>query len=142
MDISEYQGKEVIERLLLSSETIAVVGLSPNEYRPSYGVARYLKEQGYRIIPVNPNYEEVLGERCYGSLRDVPVSIDLVDVFRRPEAVEPIVLEAIEVGAKGVWFQEGVVNYAAAELAASHGMDVVMDRCTLKEHSRLMFDKA
>ena len=141
MNLDEYQRKEVIERVLGESETIAVVGLSTNKLRPSHGVALHLKAEGYRIIPVNPNYEEVLGEKCYSSLHEVPVSIDLVDIFRRSDAVEPIVQDAIDVGAGAVWMQEGVVNFGAAELAASHGLDVVMDRCTSKEHARLTAQK-
>ena len=140
VELSEYQREEVIDRLLRESKTIAVVGASTKMTRPSYEVARYLKEQGYTILPVHPKYGEVLGERCYASLRDVPEIINVVDIFRRPEEVEAHVREAIEVGAGAVWFQEGVVNLQAAELAVSHGLEVVMDRCMLKEHARLMRD--
>lgn len=123
--------------LLKTAHTIAVVGLSPSPTRPSNGVAEYLKRVGYRIIPVNPNETEVLGEKCYARLEDVPEQIDLVDIFRRSEYVPEIVESAIRVGAKAVWMQEGVVHEAAATRARQAGLDVVMDRCTLKEHRKL-----
>ena len=126
-----------IPEILKSSRTIAVVGLSSNPMRPSNGVAAYLQRVGYRVIPVNPNESEVLGEKCYARLEDVPEKIDLVDIFRRPECVPEIVESAIRVGAKTVWMQEGVVNPQAAERARSAGLEVVMDRCTLKEHRKL-----
>lgn len=126
-----------IPEILKSSHTIAVVGLSSNPMRPSNGVAAYLQRAGYRVIPVNPNESEVLGEKCYARLEDVPEKIDLVDIFRRPECVPEIVESAIRVGAKTVWMQEGVVNQEAAERARTAGLDVVMDRCTLKEHRKL-----
>lgn len=122
--------------ILKSARTVAVVGLSPDPARPSYVVASYLKRQGYRIIPVNPNATEVLGEKSYPDLRSVPEPIDVVDVFRRPEHVPPVVEEAIAVGAKAVWMQEGVVHPEAAERARQAGLRVVMDRCMLKEHQR------
>jgi uncharacterized protein len=126
-----------IPEILKSSRTIAVVGLSSNPMRPSNGVAAYLQRAGYRVIPVNPNESEVLGEKCYARLEDVPEKIDVVDIFRRSECVPEIVESAIRVGAKTVWMQEGVVNQQAAELARAAGLDVVMDRCTLKEHRKL-----
>jgi predicted CoA-binding protein len=119
------------------TRTIAVVGLSPNPDRPSHRVARYLREQGYRIVPVNPTVDTVLGERSYASLTDVPEPVDVVDVFRRSEDVPPVVEEAIRIGAKVVWMQEGVVHEEAAARARAAGLQVVMDRCMLKEHQRL-----
>src|SRR5580658_6495973 len=127
----------VIPDLLRKSKTIAVVGLSGKKFRPSYGVAEYMQAQGYRIIPVNPNESEVLGEKTYRSLEDVPEHIDIVDIFRRSEFVGPIVDSAIRVGANAVWMQEGVVHEEAAKKARDAGLVVVMDRCILKEHMRL-----
>lgn len=125
-----------IAELLKSSHTIAVVGLSSNKFRPSYGVAEYLQQAGYRIIPVNPNETEVLGERAVARLEDIRGKADIVDIFRRSEFVPPIVESAIAIGAKAVWMQEGVVDEAAAERARSAGLLVVMDHCILKEHAR------
>jgi len=125
-----------IPDLLRRSKTIAVVGLSSKKFRPSYGVAEYMQAQGYRIIPVNPNETEVLGEKTYQSIEDVPEHIDIVDIFRRSEFVEPIVDSAIRMGANAVWMQEGVVHEDAAKKAREAGLAVVMDRCILKEHSR------
>ena len=125
-----------IAELLKSSHTIAVVGLSSNKFRPSYGVAEYLQHAGYRIIPVNPNETEVLGERAVARLEDIREKADIVDIFRRSEFVPPIVESAIAIGAKAVWMQEGVVNEAAAERARAAGLFVVMDHCILKEHAR------
>jgi predicted CoA-binding protein len=121
-----------------STRTIAVVGLSSNPMRASNGVAQYLKRAGYRIIPVNPNESEVLGEKAYGHLDDVPDKVDMVDIFRRPEHVPDIVEAAIRVGAKTVWMQEGVIHEQAAARAQAAGLNVVMDRCTLKEHRKLI----
>ena len=118
---------DVIEQILSNSRTIAVVGLSADPGRPSHYVARYLQQQGYRIIPVNPLVEEVLGEKSYPDLKSVPVPIDMVDIFRRPEHVVPVVEQAIEVGAKYIWMQDGVVNEEAAALAEAAGLSVVMD---------------
>jgi len=126
-----------IGEILKSTQTIAVVGLSRNPMRPSNGVAEYLKRAGYRIIPVNPNESEVLGEKCYARLEDVPEKIDMVDIFRRSECVPEIVESAIRVGARSVWMQEGVIHEAAAQRAREAGLQVVMDRCTLKEHRKL-----
>lgn len=126
-----------IEQLLKESKVVAVVGLSPNPARDSNRIARYLKAQGYRVIPVNPNAEEVLGERCYPSLAAVPETIDLVDIFRRSEDVPPIVDDAIAAGAKVVWMQLGIVNQESAQKAADAGLDVIMDKCTMVEHRLL-----
>ena len=126
-----------IEQILKDSRTIAVVGLSPNPDRPSYDVAKYLKEQGYRIIAVNPTIEEWQGEKAYSDLRSIPERIDIVDIFRRSEDVPPIVDEAIQVGAQVVWMQEGIVHEEAANKALQAGLQVVMDRCALKEHQSL-----
>lgn len=125
-----------IRDILARSKVIAVVGLSSKPHRPSYGVARYLQNMGYRIIPVNPNETEVLGERSYPQLDDVPIKVDIVDVFRRSEYVPPVVESAIAIGARMVWMQEGVVHEGAAARARSAGLDVVMDRCLLKEHAQ------
>lgn len=126
-----------IAELLRSAKTIAVVGLSDRRMRPSYGVSQYMQSVGYRIIPVNPNITEVLGEKAYARLEDVPEHIDIVDVFRRSEYVPEIVESAIRVGAGAIWMQEGVVHEQAAEKASEAGLAVVMDRCILKEHRKL-----
>ena len=121
---------------LANASTIAVVGLSPRPERPSHYVAQYLQEQGYRIIPVNPMLETVLGERCYPDLKSVPERVDMVNIFRRSEDVGPIVDDAIAIGAKYVWMQDGVVDHAAAARAREAGLSVVMDNCALREHRR------
>ena len=123
-----------ITLILKTSRTIAVVGLSNRQHRPSYGVANYLQTSGFRIIPVNPNENEILGEKCYARLEDIPVPVDIVDIFRRSEFVPEIVESAIAIGARGVWMQEGVIHPGAAERARSAGLSAVMDRCILKEH--------
>jgi len=123
------------EKILTSARTIAVVGLSANPRRPSHGVARYLQRAGYRIIPVNPNVAEVLGERAYPTLRDLPEPVDVVEVFRRSEFAGAIVDEAIAIGAGAVWLQDGVVDEAAAERARAAGLDVVMDDCMMRRHA-------
>jgi len=125
-----------IDTILESSKIIAVVGLSGHDWRPSYRVAAYLQSEGYRIIPVNPDEKEVLGEKAYARLEDVPEKIDVVDIFRRSELVAPVVESAIAVGARAVWMQEGVVDEPAAQRARAAGLAVVMDRCMLKEHRR------
>jgi len=125
------------EKILNSSRTVAVVGLSSKPDRPSYKVASYLKEQGYKIIPVNPAEKEILGELCYPDLASIPELIDVVDIFRRSEEVLPIVKEAIKIGAKAVWMQEGVINEEAAARAREAGLMVVMDKCMRKEHLKL-----
>jgi len=126
-----------IAALLGSARVIAVVGLSSKRYRPSHGVAEYMKHAGYRIIPVNPHETEVLGEKSYAKLEDIPEHIDIVDIFRRSEYVPELVDAAIRIGAKAIWMQEGVVHEAAAEKARAAGLEVIMDRCILKEHGRL-----
>ena len=123
-----------IYELLSRIKTIAVVGLSGSPLRPSHGVSAYMQLHGYRIIPVNPRITEALGENSYPSLLDVPDKIDLVDVFRRPEYVDEIVEQAIQLNLPAIWMQEGVINERAAEKARKAGMFVVMDRCVLKEH--------
>ena len=127
-----------MEQILRDSRTIAVVGLSNKRMRPSYGVSEYMRDAGYRIIPVNPLEGEVLGESAYASLEDIPEPVDIVDVFRRSEFVPAIVDSAIQIGAKAIWLQEGVVHEAATEKARQAGITVVMDRCILKEHRRLL----
>ena len=128
--------KESIQNIL-GMKTVAVVGLSPKEVRPSYGVARYLQSVGYKIIPVNPGHLEILGEKSYPTLKDIPVKVDVVDVFRRPEYVMPIAEAAIEIGAKAIWFQDGVINTEAAKKAADAGLLVVMDDCMLRQHQAM-----
>jgi predicted CoA-binding protein len=125
-----------IHDILANSKVIAVVGLSSKPHRPSHGVARYLQSVGYKVIPVNPNETEVLGEKSYPRLEDVPVQVDIVDIFRRSEFVPPVVESAIAIGAKTVWMQEGVIHEEAAARARAAGLEVVMDRCTLKEHAK------
>lgn len=127
-----------IGEILNSARTIAVIGLSGKRYRPSYGVAEYMQRAGYRIIPVNPNETEVLGEKCYPDLDSVPEPIDIVDIFRRSEYVPEIVEAAIRKGAKAIWMQESVVHEGAARRAKEAGLAVVMDRCILKDHRRLL----
>lgn len=126
-----------LRRILRQVKTIAMVGLSANWYRPSYFAAKYLQEHGYRVIPVNPVYEEVLGEKCYPSLKDIPEKIDLVDCFRKSEDIEPIAKEAIEIGAPILWMQLGVTNEKVAAMARAAGLEVVQDRCVKIEHGRL-----
>lgn len=124
---------ETITELLDTAKTIAVVGLSSKPSRPSFGVARYLQASGYRIIPVNPNESEVLGEKCYARLEDIPEKIDIVDIFRRSELVPEVVDAAIRIGARAVWMQEGVMNEAFAEKARRAGLAVIMDLCIAPE---------
>lgn len=126
--------QDPIANLLRTTKTIAVVGLSDKPLRPSHGVAAYLQAQGYRIIPVNPNIREALGEKAYASLLDVPEKIDLVDIFRRPEFVEPIVDQAIQLKIPAVWMQEEITHEKAAQKARQAGVFVMMDRCILLEH--------
>ncbi len=123
-----------IAELLKRAKTIAVVGLSNNPMRPSHGVSAYMQSRGYRILPVNPNIESCLGEKAYASLLDVPEQIDIVDIFRRPEFVEEVVDQAIQLKVRAIWMQEGVVHEKAAEKARKAEIFVVMDRCILKEH--------
>lgn len=126
-----------MDDILRTSRTIAVVGLSSRRFRPSYGVAEYMKRAGYRIIPVNPAEAEILGETCYPDLDSVPGPIDIVDIFRRPEFVPEIVEAAIRKGARAIWMQEGVYHEEAARRAEAAGIAVAMDRCILKDHRRL-----
>jgi predicted CoA-binding protein len=126
-----------IPDLLRNSHVIAVVGLSGDEMRPSHGVAAYMQGAGYRIIPVNPNETEVLGEKAYARLEDVAEKIDIVNVFRRSVFVKGVVESAIRIGARAVWMQEGVVDEEAAKLGRDAGLEVVMDRCILKDHRSL-----
>jgi predicted CoA-binding protein len=125
-----------VQDLLEKCRTIAVVGLSPRSSRASYGVAQYMQSAGYRIIPVNPNASEVLGEKAVARLEDVPVPVDIVNVFRRSVHVPDVVEAAIRIGAKAVWMQEGVVDQKAAERARQAGLFVMMDSCLLKEHAK------
>ena len=126
----------MIDRILDGSKTVAVVGLSDKPERPSHVVARYLRERGYHIIPVNPHVQAVMGEKSYGSLSEIPVGVDLVDVFRKSENVPGIAEEAIRVGAKYFWMQEGVVNERARERLVAAGIPVVMNRCLMNELAR------
>lgn len=126
-----------LRRILASARVIAVVGLSAEWHRPSYFAAKYMQEHGYRIVPVNPRYTEVLGERCHASLETIDVPVDIVDVFRRTEDVLPIARQAIAIGAKCLWQQIGVKNLEAARLVEAAGLDSVMDRCVKIEHARL-----
>jgi uncharacterized protein len=128
------RGKDEISELLANVKTIAVVGLSSDPMRPSFGVSQYMQRKGYRIIPVNPNEKTVLGEKAYGTLAEVPEKIDVVDVFRRPEFVPEVVDEAIRLKVPFLWLQEGVIHPSAANKAREAGITVVMDRCILKEH--------
>ncbi len=127
---------DVAEKILTAARTIAVVGLSPNPRRPSHGVARYLQRAGYRIIPVNPNIDEVLGERAYPGLREISQPVDVVDVFRRSEFVGPVVDDAIAIKASAVWLQDGVIDEDAAARARASGLDVVMDDCMMRRHAQ------
>jgi predicted CoA-binding protein len=133
----EINSKETIAKILDDCRTIAVVGLSSNPGRPSYGVASYMKLRDYKVIAVNPNETEVFGEKAYASLAEVPGKVDLVDIFRRSSEAGTAVDEAIAIGAKAVWLQEGVIDEAGAQRAAAAGLLVVMDRCWLKEHARM-----
>jgi len=126
-----------IEKIIRESRNIAVVGISNKLGRPSLTVASYLKGQGYSIIPVNPTIQDVNGEKCYPDLGSIPEKVDVVDIFRKPQDVLPVVEEAIRIGAKTVWMQEGIVNEEAAKKAKEAGLQVVMDKCMLKEHARL-----
>jgi predicted CoA-binding protein len=129
---------KINDQLLRNAKTIAVVGLSGHRWRPSYGVSEYMQSAGYRIIPVNPAEAEVLGEKAYASLDDIPEPVDIVNVFRRSEFVPEIVDAAIRIHAKCGWMQEGVVHEEAAAKAREHGLEVVMDHCILKQHRRML----
>jgi predicted CoA-binding protein len=127
-----------LRRILTRSRVIAVVGLSAHWYRPSFFAAKYMQEHGYRVIPVNPNHAEVLGERCYAALDAIAEPVDIVDCFRAPAEMEPIARAAVAKGAKVLWMQLGIRSDAAARIASDAGLDVVMNRCVKIEHARLM----
>jgi uncharacterized protein len=135
--------EEEIKSVLSNSKTVAIVGISPKPDRPSYVVAAYLQSKGYRIIPVRPDGEEILGEKVYHSLMEIPreIEIDIVDIFRKPEDIPPIAEEAIRRGAKVVWMQEGITHPEACDKAGRAGLKVVMDRCIKKEHQRLLSNR-
>jgi uncharacterized protein len=137
-DLARYQDPLTIQRVLHTARTIAIVGLSANPLRASNFVGYYLKRHGYRVIPVNPRETEILGETCYASLKDVPVPVDLVDVFRAPDALPGIAREALEIGADVLWCQFGVINAEGARIAEEGGMTVIMDRCLKVEHARYL----
>ncbi|MDH3690964.1 MAG: CoA-binding protein [Gammaproteobacteria bacterium] len=126
-----------LRRILKENHTIAMVGLSASWYRPSYFAAKYLQDHGFRVIPVNPKYDEILGEKCYAGLKDIPEKIEVVDLFQRSERVPPFVDDAIEIGAKVAWMQLGIVNEKAAQKARDAGLEVVMNRCMKIEYARL-----
>lgn len=132
---------QMMKELLLSSKTIASVGLSSNQQKESYGIASYLKEQGYRIIPVNPTANEIFGEKAYPDLSSIPEKVDIVQVFRKPEDVPPVVDEAIKIGAKAVWMQEGITHEESAQQARDAGLQVVMNACMRVTHRRLVGPK-
>jgi len=129
---------EEINAILQRYKTVAVVGLSPKPQRDSHKVAKYLKENYYRIVPVNPGQKEILGEKCYPNLKAIPFPIDLVDIFRKPEAIPPVVEDAIEIGAKVVWMQLGLAHNQAADKARKAGLQVVMNKCIKIEHSNVL----
>jgi hypothetical protein len=126
-----------LRRILKENKTIAVVGLSANWWRPSFFAAKYLQERGYRVVPVNPQYPEILGEKSYPSLRDIPFKVDVVDCFRKSEEIPALAEDAIAIGAKVLWMQIGVISHDAAAKARAAGLEVVMDRCMKIEHGRL-----
>jgi predicted CoA-binding protein len=136
LDLATYQDPLTIQRVLHNATTIAVVGLSANQLRASNFVGYYLKRHGYQVIPVNPRESEILGETSYPSLRDVPVHVDIVDVFRAPDALPDIAREAVEIGADALWCQFGVINEEGVQIAEQGGLDVVVDRCLKIEHAR------
>jgi predicted CoA-binding protein len=135
-DLARYQDPQAIQRVLHTARTIAIVGLSPNELRASYFVGYYLKRHGYRVIPVNPRESEILGEKCYASLLDIPGPVDVVDVFRAPAALPGIAREAVAIHAGALWCQYGVINAEGAQIAEDGGVPVIMDRCLKVEHAR------
>ena len=136
LDLSRYQDVMTIQRVLHTAKTIAIVGLSSNQLRASNFVGYYLKRHGYRVIPVNPRETEILGERCYPSLLDVPVPVDVVDVFRAPSAVPQIAADGVAIGASTLWCQLGVISAEGARIAEEGGLTVIMDRCVKFEHAR------
>ena len=127
-----------LSRILTENKTIAVVGLSANWWRPSFFAAKYMQDHGYRIIPVNPNYDEILGEKCYDRIEDISDPVDVVDIFQRPEVTPTLAQSAVAIGAKVLWMQIGVVNDESARIAESGGLEVVMNRCVKIEHARLL----
>ncbi len=131
---------KVLKEILTKARVIAVVGLSDNKNRASYRIGRFLKARGYKVIPVNPKYDTVFGLKSYSSLLDIPDEVDIVDIFRKPEYVDEIVEDAITIGAKVIWMQEGVINEKAAQAAKESGLEVVMDRCIFKQYSRLFLE--
>ena len=133
--------EQMMKDILLSAKTIASVGLSSNQQKESFWIASYLKDQGYRVIPVNPTADEILGEKAYPDLESVPEKIDVVQVFRRPEDVPPVVDSAIDIGAKVIWMQEGIAHGEAAQKARQAGLQVVMDACMRGTHRRLIGPK-
>ena len=135
-DLARYQDPLTIQRMLLDAKTIAIVGLSSNPLRASHFVGFYMQRRGYRVIPVNPREPEILGERSFASLRDVPLPVDIVNVFRAPSALPEIARDAVTIGAKCLWCQFTVINEDGARIAENGGMAVVMDRCTAIEHRR------
>jgi len=135
-DLTRYQDPLVIQRVLLTAKTVAIVGLSGNPLRASYFVGFYLQRHGYRVIPVNPRESQVLGEKSYATLRDVPVAVDIVNVFRAPAALPGIATDAVAIGARCLWCQFGVINEEGARIAEQGGLAVVMDRCIKVEHAR------
>jgi predicted CoA-binding protein len=137
-DLARYQDPLTIQRVLHTASTIAIVGLSSNELRASYFVGYYLKRHGYRVIPVNPRESEILGETCYPSLSEIPVPVDVVNVFRAPDALPGIAREAVAIGAKTLWCQFGVINEEGARIAEDGGLAVIMDRCLKIEHARYL----
>ena len=137
-DLARYQDPLTIQRLLYNAKTIAVVGLSPNELRASHFVGYYLKRHGYRVFPVNPRETEVMGEPSFKSLADIPVPVDIVNVFRAPDAVPAIAEEAVKIRAGTLWCQFGVINADGARIAEAGGLSVVMDRCIKVEHARFI----
>ena len=136
LDLTRYQDPLTIQRVLHNAQTIAVVGLSANQLRASYFVGYYLKRHGYQVIPVNPRETEIIGEKCYPSLADVPVPVDVVNVFRAPDALPSIARDAVAIGADTLWCQFGVINAEGARIAADGGVTVIMDRCVKVEHAR------
>jgi uncharacterized protein len=137
-DLTRYQDPLTIQRVLHNTRTIAVVGLSNNQLRASYFVGYYLKRHGYQVIPVNPRETEILGEKCYPSLADVPVPVDMVDVFRAPAALPQIARDTVAIGASALWCQFGVINAEGAKIAEDGGVTVIMDRCVKIEHARYL----
>jgi predicted CoA-binding protein len=135
-DIAQYQDRKIMREIMLTAKTVAIVGLSSNELRASHFVGFYLKRHGYQVIAVNPNETEVFGEKSYATLSDIPVPVDVVDVFRAPQYVPAIAEEAVKIGAKALWLQFGVISPEGAEIARRGGLQVVMDRCMKVEHAR------